>query len=115
MAVIDDLNRLAQQDVAYLTRILIGSRGGEDFPGKTIIFRGRLRQALNGNWVFNTSTGQNGVAGIILGPVQDNWSSSESPAVGLQITVTTLMPPQGPVVIDETITLTSVIPQDLAD
>jgi len=72
------------------------------------VFRGRLRQALNGDWVFNASTGQNGVVGFLLGGV-GNWSSSESPATGLQITMTFLvLQPVGPV-LNEVIVLTTVI------
>jgi hypothetical protein len=82
MAVSDDMNRLAAEDVVYLTRtILLG--GG----GPTEVFRGRLRQALNGNWVFNASTGQNGVVGFDLGHPgrMSSWSSSESPTTGVQV------------------------------
>jgi hypothetical protein len=59
MALADDLNRLAAQDVVYLMRSFAG--------GSTEVFRGRLRQALNGNWVFNAFAGQNGVVGFDLG------------------------------------------------
>jgi hypothetical protein len=79
MALPDDLNQLAQQDVVYLTWV-VG-------PAPTTIFRGRLHQALSGNWVFNTSTGQNGVAGMVLGPLAANWSSVNTPAGGLQVTI----------------------------
>src|SRR5260370_18260148 len=87
MALNDDLNRLAAQDVVYLTRT--SSAPGVAATGSTQVFRGRLRQALNGDWVFNASTGQNGVVGFILGGVgQNSWNSSESPAAALQITIT---------------------------
>jgi hypothetical protein len=128
MAVIDDLNKLAAQDVVYLTRTLSVGAGGMG-NGSTEVFRGRLREALNGDWVFHASTGQNGAVGFILGGVgQNSWSSSESPAAGLQITVTfqlsiTLMggmgmpgmggPMQG--MMNEVIVLTTLIPTDFAD
>ena len=109
MALPDDLNRLAQQDVAYLTTGLSGVH-----PGSTTIYRGRLHQALSGNWIFNTSTGQNGAAGINLGVPTDNWSSDDTPAGGLSITIvnTILFPPTR---VTETIMLMNVIPADLAD
>jgi hypothetical protein len=50
------------------------------------VYRGRIRQALDGSWVFITSVGQNGVIAIMLGPEQDAWSSAETPASGLQVT-----------------------------
>jgi hypothetical protein len=58
MALTDDLNRLAAQDVVYLTRRFSGLSGNSGLPigGSTEVFRGRLRQALNGDWVFNASS-----------------------------------------------------------
>jgi hypothetical protein len=118
MALTDDLNRLAAQDVVYLTRTLSvpdGSRGGS-----TEVFRGRLRQALNGDWVFNASTGQNGVVGFMLGGVNNYWSSSESPASGLQVTITNMsfsimVGTQMIRTLNEMIVLTTVIPTDFTD
>jgi hypothetical protein len=82
--------------------------------GPTEVFRGRLRQALSGDWVFNASTGQNGVVGFMLGSVGSNWNSSESPATGLQITITFQLAATAPNPINEVIVLTSVIPTDFA-
>ena len=128
MAVVDDLGQLAQQDVAYLTRFLEGQGEGSG-AGSAVIFRGRLHQALDGSWIFNTSIGQNGVAGINLGVQEDSWSSSENPQEGLRIFISnpiispfllTIPEPtlagtqilfQG---LSEVITLQSVIPDDLA-
>jgi hypothetical protein len=109
-------HQLAQQDVVYLTQVLSSSGTGSS----TTIFRGRLHQALSGNWVFNTSTGQNGVAGIDLGQPTANWTSSNTPVGGLLITITNPLASQvqtagGLVDFAESITLTSVIPADLAD
>jgi len=78
MAVTDDLEQLAQQDVVYLTRSGFGP---------TIVYRGRLHRALSGDWVFNTSVGQNGVVGILLGGVNNDWSSSESPQAGQMVQI----------------------------
>jgi hypothetical protein len=117
MALTDDLNRLAAQDVIYLTRTF--SSQSDQPRGSTEVLRGRLRQALNGDWVFNASTGQNGAVGFVLGNTnQGSWNSSESPASGLQVTVTltvfsvmlgTLQ------VLTEVIVLTNVIPTDFTD
>jgi hypothetical protein len=107
VALTDDLNKLAAQDVVYVTR-KVGN-------GPTEVFRGRLRQALNGDWVFNASTGQNGVMGFILGGVSPSWNSSESPTTGLQITVSFPTNPGIVAGFNEVIVLTSVIPTDFAD
>ena len=112
MAVPDDLKQLAQLDVAYLSTTVLA----EPFGGPTIIYRGRLHQALSGNWVFNTSTGQNGVAGIVLGTPGGNWVSGEDPQSGLQITISySFMVSGGLPQPSEIYTLMSVIPADLAD
>ncbi len=118
MAVTDDLNRLAAQDVVYLTKMSILPAGlapsSSGIAGATEVFRGRLRQALNGDWVFNASAGQNGVVGFMLGTTgQNSWSSSETPATGLQITIT--FGPGMAGTMNEVIVLTSVIPTDFAD
>ena len=122
MALTDDLNRLAAQDVVYLTRTffpgVVGMNGAT--PGSTEVLRGRLRQALDGNWVFNASTGQNGVVGFMLGSVNQNWNSFESPASGLQVTITfsvcvVFVPGQQPQWMTEVIVLTTLIPTDFAD
>jgi hypothetical protein len=111
MAVIDDLNRLAAQDVVYLAKTLSG--GAVQAPGfSTEVFRGRVRQALDGNWVFNASTGQNGVVGFMLGSTGQNlWTSSDLPASGLQVTVQFGAGQQ----VSEVIALTSLIPADFTD
>ena len=111
MAVSDDLNRLAAKDVVYLSRtILLG--GG----GPTEVFRGRLRQALNGNWVFNASTGQNGVVGFDLGHHpgrMSSWSSSESPTTGIQVFISHEGPPGVP--FSTIIVVSTVIPSDFTE
>ena len=128
MAVIDDLKKLAAEDVVYLTRQILGASAGEantpeapsTFPRE--VWRGRLHQALSGNWVFNAHTGQNGVVGFVLGAVDPYWGSSESPAEGIAVTITTnLVPlaliagePTGSLFL-HTIVLRSVIPADFAD
>jgi hypothetical protein len=123
MALTDDLTKLAAQDVVYLTRTFspgeLGLNGAT--PGSTEVFRGRLRQALDGKWVFNASTGQNGVVGFMLGSaIQNSWNSSESPASGLQVTITfnvfvVFVPGQQPQAMTEVIVLTTLIPTDFAD
>jgi hypothetical protein len=77
MAVTDDLHKLAEEDVVFLSSSFNN--------GFTEVYRGRLRQALDGTWVFNAFTGQNGIVGFMLGIPTPFWTSSESPASGLQI------------------------------
>ena len=119
MAVIDDLNRLAAQDVVYLTNNMNAAAGGGAVA--TEVFRGRLRQALNGNWVFNASTGQNGVVGFDLGGVGgagSQWNSAESPATGIQVTIDYTVNQSNPPFttgLMEHVTLTNVIPADFSE
>jgi hypothetical protein len=75
---------------------------------------------LNGDWVFNASTGQNGVVGFMLGGVnQNSWTSAESSASGLQVTATinAVVGITGAVLqtLAEVIVLTNVIPTDFAE
>ena len=94
------------------------------------MFRGRLRQALNGNWVFNASTGQNGVVGFDLGPpggaatsTGANWSSSETPTTGVQVFISYQTSSSGGAGVSggaavspaENISLTTVLPSDFSD
>jgi hypothetical protein len=81
MAVIDDLKTLGEQEVVYLTKTLSGSGLGE-------VYRGRLREAANGAWVFHAFTGANGLVGIDLGPLADTWASGEQPSGGVSVSVT---------------------------
>jgi hypothetical protein len=97
MTVYDDLKRLAAEDVVYLTFSpavqgpvvppLAGEGPAAAGAGSTVtfIYRGRLRQTVDGSWVFNSSTGVNGVAGIVLGQGQSSWTSSESPGSGIEV------------------------------
>ena len=110
MAVSDDLNRLAAQDVVYLMRNTFG--GG--IASAREVFRGRLRQSLDGEWIFTTFMGQNGVVGFILGGTNANWASSESPAGGIQVVISTVVLPGNPGLI-ETIILMSVIPAQFTE
>ena len=117
MAVVDDLRRLAAEDVVYLTRLLVNPYA-EVGAGATEVLRGRVRQALSGNWVFNAFAGQNGTVGIELGSVQNSWSSAESPAAGIQVripyTVINFVGPGVQIELTELVGLTTVIPEDFA-
>jgi hypothetical protein len=142
MAVDDDLNRLAQDAVVYLTRkqssTLPQGQGGAQNNPPAIVYRGRLRQALDGSWVFNTSVGTNGVAGITFSTATGTWGTQETPAGGIQVIASwVLIPgtqsllaladgsqgvvdqgngqPVGIATLMETIILSDVIPADLAD
>ena len=108
MATIDDVNRLAAQDVVYFTR---------NFNGYTVeVFRGRLRQSLSGTWVFNSSTGQNGAVGFMLGFVGQNWTSSESPQTGIVINISNqIFSAQNVGAVFEYIVLRNVIPPEFSE
>src|SRR5215471_7259868 len=102
MAVIDDVNRLAAMDVVYLSRT---------FGQSTEVFRGRLHQSLSGSWVFNSSTGQNGAVGFVLGLVNSgSWLSSETPSSGITVSITNVLYSQNINILYERIVLTNVIP-----
>ena len=110
MAVADDLNRLVAQDIVYLSRSFnaVGVNAASGASGAKEVFRGRLRQALNGNWIFNAFTGQNGVVGFNLGQLQPNWGSFESPGSGIQVNIANPA-------LNEIITLTTLIPSDFSE
>ncbi|MGA9677787.1 MAG: hypothetical protein WBR28_21930 [Mycobacterium sp.] len=80
MAVADDLQKLAALDVCYLAAPWVTTPA-------VMYLQGRLRESVKGNWVFTTSLGQSGVVGFDLGTQTTNWTSSESPATGLQVNV----------------------------
>jgi hypothetical protein len=105
VAVVDDLHKLAALDVVFLTRTFAGTPG---LPRE--VHRGRLHQALGGDWVFNASTGVNGVVGFMLGLVDNTWDSNETPDQG--IVVTAPYPAGTPILF---IALNSMIPTDFAD
>jgi hypothetical protein len=110
MAVVDDLNRLAAEDIVYLQYSL----GGEGPP--MAAYRGRLRQSLNGEWVFVASADQSGVIGFVLGPIGSEWESSESPDEGITISLTRALAFSGHnAALSEFVLLTSLIPKQFAD
>ena len=84
MALDDDVRRLAAEEPLYLTHTASAGAADPGGVGHRVVYRGRLRQALNGNWVFDTSTGSSGVVGILLGPETAMWSSQEAPGMGLR-------------------------------
>jgi hypothetical protein len=117
MAVLDDVKSLAAEDVVYLSRSFRDAMQGSS---SIEVYRGRLRQALDGNWVFNASVGQNGILGYVLGVVDGSWQSSESPAGGLRVDITRqafsiAVGPMPPQFITELLTVSSVIPAEFAD
>lgn len=81
--VYDDLGRLAAEPVVYLTYTPVAPASGGSTL--TVVYRGRLRQTISGDWVFTTSTGANGVAGILLGLGLPSWTSSATPGSGVQV------------------------------
>lgn len=132
MAIADHLKSLAAENVVYLVRRM-GGWGDQQLE----VFRGRLRQTVQGEWVFTTGTGQNGVVGLTLGQVQQgmgeqDWTSAETPDRGIEVTIPLVLasrqhipifdPSTGstsgavdiPPVI-QPVTLTTVIPSDLTE
>lgn len=111
MAVVDDLKRLADLDVVYLTQSFVAFEG---WP--RVVYRGRLRQSLGGEWLFFASTDQNGVLGFGLGLPTGTWSSSETPRTGIRVNAMfpfSVQPPTG--ILNVCIELSSVFPAEFAD
>jgi hypothetical protein len=126
MATTDEMRRLAEHDVVYLSRRLSGaSYGGIGMggSGKTEVIQGRLRQALTGERVFNVS-GQNGVVGLVLGQ-ESGWAWSETPAQGIRLQIMSwiiqaqIVDPTTnattPLQVSEEILLTTAIPSEFAE
>lgn len=120
MAVSDDLKTLADQDVLYLTWTLTPvveeSLPNPGPPPPILVYRGRLRQAISGNWIFDSSTGASGATGLLLGQENISWVSSESPASGLEVTIAwELATPAGvEATMQQVVIIGTVIPADLA-
>jgi hypothetical protein len=126
MAVADDLRTLATEDVVYLTKQIGIAPQPTAPPSQLEVFKGRLRQTGQGEWVFTSFTGQSGLVGLTLGTVQPDWTSSETPSQGLEVRIPVVVVPanyissgifgtvQIPAII-HVITLTTVIPSDFAE
>jgi hypothetical protein len=82
MAVEDDLRRLTQVDSIYLG---YGSLSLGQFI--TSWFKGRLQQANDGSWILRSVSTDGAVSGFTLGPVQPNWTSSETPNTGITVLI----------------------------
>ncbi len=120
MALNDDLKTLADEDVLYLTwtlnPVVEESLPDPGPPSPVLVYRGRLRQAISGNWIFDSSTGASGAAGLLLGTENISWTSAESPASGLQVTIVwPLATPEGvEITMQQVVVIGTVIPADLA-
>jgi hypothetical protein len=122
VAVFDDLKAMSDEDVVYLARTLHSPSGTGGMPvvsGSTQVYRGRLRQAGNGAWVFNTFDGNNGVVGVALGQIDGSWSSAQTPTSGATVTIERVIytymdmnNPMPPGELRETIVLSEVIPSE---
>ena len=120
MALSDDLKTLADEDVLYLTwtlsPVVEESLPNPGPPPPVLVYRGRLRQAISGNWIFDSSTGASGATGLVLGTENISWTSAESPASGLQVTIAwPLDAPTGvELTMQQVVVIGTVIPADLA-
>lgn len=120
MALSDDLKTLADEDVLYLTwtlsPVVEESLPNPGPPSPVLVYRGRLRQAISGNWIFDSSTGASGATGLLLGTENISWTSAESPASGLQVTIAwPLDAPTGvELTMQQVVVIGTVIPADLA-
>ena len=96
MTVQDDVRRLSQMDSIYL-----GYNTQGMFSLATSWHKGRLQQANDGAWTFRSSGSDGSVVGFQLGQLNaTDWSSSESPALGITVSfpiyTVTLVPPTDP-------------------
>jgi hypothetical protein len=83
MAVEDDLRRLTQVDSIYLGYSVVLSFG----QSITSWFKGRLQQANDGSWIVRSVSTDGAVSGFQLGPVQQNWQSTETPNTGITVSI----------------------------
>ena len=80
MAVPDDLRRLSQVDSIFLGWSAFASTGSV-----TSWYKGRVQQAADGGWIFRSISQDGSVVGYQLGPPASNWSSDETPAIGVRV------------------------------
>jgi hypothetical protein len=50
-------------------------------------FKGRLQQANDGSWIVRSVSTDGAVSGFQLGPVQQNWQSTETPNTGITVSI----------------------------
>jgi hypothetical protein len=81
MAVPDDLRRLSQMDSIFLGWSAMNGMGNP----VTGWHKGRLQQANDGSWIFRSISQDGSVVGYQLGPPASNWSSDETPAIGVRV------------------------------
>jgi hypothetical protein len=83
MAVQDDLRRLTQVDSIFLGWSAMNAVGGGN--PVTGWYKGRLQQASDGSWIFRSISQDGSVVGYQLGFPASNWSSDETPAIGVRV------------------------------
>ena len=118
MALLDDLQGLAAEDVVYLSRSIQDVGGPTSGGGISSVYRGRLRQGTDGGWVFSTFTGQNGLVGFVLGQPGQNgdWNSTPTTSGNATVSITSHLTgftdPQNGIFVQlqESILLSEVIP-----
>jgi hypothetical protein len=122
MAVEDDLRRLEQEDIVYLSWTASGggiSGAPPSLFSAVFYYGGRLHQSNSGSWVFKTAdTNQLGLVGIDLGaPGNGDFTSTQTPGVGItiQIAYPTPAPPTVPggFVRFELVFITQTLPSDI--
>ena len=85
MAVQDDLRRLSQLDSVFLGHLV--NLPGNIVNSITSWHRGRVQQANDSTWIFRSLSFEGTIVGFQLGLVQPNWTSTETPAFGIQVTI----------------------------
>src|SRR5438874_392131 len=83
MTVQDDLRRLSRLDSIYLGSKALNSMG----PPVWSWYKGRIQQANDGNWIFRSISQDGSVIGFQLGPLNPNWGSYETSAVGISVEI----------------------------
>ena|SRR6516165_7112335 len=83
MAVQDDVRRLSQMDSIFLGTAFAA---GPNSP-ITTWYKGRLQQANDGSWIFRSTSLDGTIVGTQLGPITNNWQSSETPATGVVVAI----------------------------
>jgi len=86
MAVQDDVRRLSQMDSIFLG-VTISTSPTLAISPITTWYKGRLQQANDGNWIFRSTSLDGTIVGTQLGPITNNWQSSETPATGVVVAI----------------------------
>jgi hypothetical protein len=86
MTVQDDVRRLSQMDSIFLG-VTISTSPTLAISPITTWYKGRLQQANDGSWIFRSISSDGTIVGTQLGSISNNWTSGETPATGVVVSI----------------------------